>query len=354
MQVTAIVPSLNPDDKLVATVHSLRQVGFTDILLVDDGSDAAHRAPFDTLEALPEVTVLRHPENRGKGRAMKTAFAYVLEHRPDSLGVVTVDGDGQHGAEDVKRLAEALLERPCIWLGARDFSHPTVPARSRFGNRASSLTMRLLCGMRIRDTQTGLRAMPRELLPTLLEVAGERYEYETNMLLEMQRQQLPFDELTIRTIYIDDNESSHFRPLVDGWRIYRLMLGHFLRFTGSGLVSAAVDVLLFTLLVEWLFPGLFPKAAVDTRVLLATAFARVVSSLLNFTLNRRVVFRSRQRMGSTLWRYYLLAVCQMLVSAFLVALLNNWLPGWEPVLKVVADVLLFFASFRIQQRFVFS
>jgi putative flippase GtrA len=165
---------------------------------------------------------------------------------------------------------------------------------------------------------------------------------------------LSFDELTIHTIYIDDNESSHFRPLVDGWRIYRLMLGHFLRFTGSGLVSAAVDVLLFTLLVEWLFPGLFPKAAVDTRVLLATAFARVVSSLLNFTLNRRVVFRSRQRMGSTLWRYYLLAVCQMLVSAFLVALLNNWLPGWEPVLKVGADVLLFFASFRIQQRFIFS
>jgi len=67
-----------------------------------------------------------------------------------------------------------------------------------------------------------------------------------------------------------------------------------------------------------------------------------------------VVFRSRQGVGRTLWRYYLLAVCQMLVSALLVTVLNNWLPGWEPVLKVVADVLLFFASFRIQQRFIFS
>ena len=349
MQVTAIVGSLNPDDKLVATVHSLQEVGFTDILLVDDGSDEAHKAPFATLEQ-EGVTVLRHPVNAGKGRAMKTAFAYVLEQRPDSLGVITVDGDGQHGAADVRRLAEAMVQERCIWLGARDFTAPQVPGRSRFGNKASCLTMRLLCGMRVGDTQTGLRAVPRDCLPWLLEVPGDRYEFETNMLLEMQQRRTPFKELTIDTIYIDDNATSHFRPLVDGWRIYRRMLAHFFRFMASGLISAVLDVALFTLLVTTVLSG----DSADATVWWATVIARVVSSLVNFTLNRRVVFRSKAGLAGTLVRYYALCLCQMLASALLVSLLNNLLPGWEPLLKCVVDICLFFVSFRLQQSHVFG
>ena len=349
MRVTAIVPSLNPDEKLISTVHSLQEAGFTDILLVDDGSDEAHRVPFATLES-EGVTVLRHPVNAGKGRAMKTAFAFVLEHRPDSVGVVTVDGDGQHGAADVLRLARAMEQEPCIWLGSRDFTAPQVPPRSRFGNKATCLTMRLLCGMRVGDTQTGLRAIPRDCLPWLLEVPGDRYEFETNMLLEMQQRRTPFKELTIDTIYIEENASSHFRPLVDGWRIYRRMLAHFFRFMGSGLVSAVLDVALFTLLVTTVLGG---DSAVAT-VWWATVIARVVSSLVNFTLNRRVVFNSRERLAGTLVRYYALCLCQMTLSALLVMLLNNLLPGWEPLLKCVVDVFLFFVSFRIQQRYVFG
>lgn len=349
MRVTVIIPSLNPDEKLLSTVHSLQGVGFTDILLVDDGSDEAHQVPFTTLEG-EGVTVLRHAVNAGKGRAMKNAFAYVLEHRPDCIGVVTVDGDGQHGATDVLRLAQAMEQEPCIWLGVRDFTAPQVPTRSRFGNKASCLTMRLLCGMKVGDTQTGLRAMPKECLLWLLDVPGERYEFETNMLLEMQQRHTPFKELTIDTIYIEENASSHFRPLVDGWRIYRRMLAHFFRFMGSGLVSAVLDVALFTLLVRTAFSGL----TADMAVLWGTVVARAVSSMVNYILNRRLVFRSKAGVAVTLVRYYMLCLCQMLLSALLVSFLNDLLPNWEPLLKCVVDVFLFFVSFRMQQRHVFG
>ncbi len=352
MAVIAIVPSLNPDEKLELTVRGLLDAGFDNVLLVDDGSDDAHRAPFDTLETLPQVTVLRHECNAGKGRAMKTAFAYVLEHHPRVTGVVTVDGDGQHAAEDVRRLADAMEDKPCIWLGVRDFNAPQVPSRSRFGNKASCLTMRLLCGLKVSDTQTGLRAFPTESLPWLLEVPGDRYEFETNMLLEMQQRRTPFDELTIHTIYIEENATSHFRPLADGWRIYRRMLAHFLRFTASGLVSFAVDALLFWLLAENLLLDLPWK----WPIVLGTVVARVLSSLLNYTLNHKVVFRSRANPGRTLLRYYILCVCQMLASAVLVAAFSFLLPKGFAVtlLKVLVDLVLFFVSFRIQQRYVFG
>jgi len=350
MNVTVIIPSLDPDEKLSGVVHGLTAIGFEDILLVDDGSDAAHQAPFAELEQLPQVTVLHHPVNYGKGRALKTAFAYVLEQRPACRGVITVDGDGQHGAQDILRITRALLEeQETVFLGARDFDDPKVPGRSRFGNKASRFTMRLLCGMKLQDTQTGLRGIPVSLLPAFLEVEGDRFEYETNMLLEIRRQRIAYKELIIDTIYINENETSHFRPLRDGWRVYSLLLGYFLRFVCSSLLCAVADVLLFTLFLH----TLFARSSPDAAVLWATVLARVLSSILNFAINRRVVFRSERSVASTLWRYYALCVCQMLASALLVMALNV-LPIAEPLIKCVVDGVLFLVSYRIQRRFVFG
>jgi len=349
MAVTVLIPSLNPDDKLVRVVEGLLAAGMEDILLVDDGSDECHQSPFTRLSGLPQVTLLRHEVNRGKGRALKTGFAYVLEHRPHSVGVVTVDGDGQHSTEDVCRIASAMEREQAVWLGCRDFSDRSVPLRSRFGNRASCLTMSLLCRVKVSDTQTGLRGIPRAYLPLLLEVAGERFEYETNMLLALPRHDLPYRELTIATIYIDDNATSHFRPLVDSWKIYRLMLGYFLRYTAASIASFVVDILLFKL-----FLYLFCGWEQTPRIVVATVLARVLSSLFNFTLNHRVVFRSSQRVRSTLWRYYLLCMCQMAASAVLVSGLSALLPWFPTLNKCVVDGLLFLVSFQIQQRLVFN
>jgi dolichol-phosphate mannosyltransferase len=224
-----------------------------------------------------------------------------------------------------------------------------VPGRSRFGNKASRFTMRLLCGMKLQDTQTGLRGIPVSLLPAFLQVEGDRFEYETNMLLEIRRQRIAYKELIIDTIYINENETSHFRPLRDGWRVYSLLLGYFLRFVCSSLLCAVADVLLFTLFLHTLFAGSDP----DVAVLWATVLARVLSSILNFAINRRVVFRSERSVASTLWRYYALCVCQMLASALLVMALNV-LPIAEPLIKCVVDGVLFLVSYRIQRRFVFG
>lgn len=350
MSVTIVIPSLNPDEKLTGVVLGLLDAGLTDILLVDDGSDAAHQEPFRQAEQHPEVTVLHHEGNRGKGRALKTAFAYVAAHRPNSTGAVTVDGDGQHGISDICHLAQVLEKEPsALWLGVRDFTHSDVPRRSRFGNVASRLTMRFLCGVHVSDTQTGLRGIPREFLEELTQVGGERFEYETNMLLECRRKNIPIREIRIDTIYLEDNASSHFKALSDGWRVYRLMLGAFLRFAASGLISYGVDISLFTLLMHVL-NGMQERCL----ILAATVAARVVSSLVNFTLNRKAVFRSGEKLISTLWRYYLLCICQMLTSAGAVILLTEWLLLPAVFSKCVVDALLFVVSYTVQQRLIFS
>ena len=233
--VTVVLPSLDPDEKLGAVIDGLLEYGFSDIVLVNDGSKEENLHYFTEAAQHPQVTLLHHPHNLGKGAALKTAFRYVLENRPESAGVVTVDGDNQHHPEDTRNCTLHMLETGRLTLGVRDFSLPEVPARSRFGNRTTSLVFKIFVGLSIDDTQTGLRAIPRRDLEALTEISGERFEYETNMLLAMKEQGIPFDQVKIRTVYIEENKSSHFRAIRDSWRIYKLILAHFFMYTASSL-----------------------------------------------------------------------------------------------------------------------
>ena len=174
-RISVVLPSLDPDEKLNAVIDGLLKYGFTDIILVNDGSRAENLHYFtDAAAAHPEIHFLQHEVNRGKGAALKTAFTWFLANRPDGLGVVTVDGDNQHHPADTRACCERMLETGHIVLGCRDFTLDNVPARSRFGNHVTSAVFRRFVGMTVSDTQTGLRAIPRDALEILTAVKGQR------------------------------------------------------------------------------------------------------------------------------------------------------------------------------------
>ena len=335
---------------MIDTVEALLARGIHDIIIVNDGSDAAHLALFETLAGNNNCTLLSHDVNLGKGRALKTGMQYFLEHRPNSPGVVTIDGDGQHHPDDILACAQAMLDRKDdVILGVRDFSGPSVPFKSRFGNNLTKSIFRFFCGIKLSDTQTGLRAIPRHHIPTLLAVAGDRFEYETNVLLEMKTKGIPFSEIKIQTIYLDENAATHFHPVRDSIKIY----GVILNFGTSSLVSSLIELALFAIIV-----AIFDWIRVDIRtgvsILIATAVSRVVSALCNYMMNRSFVFGSGSR--SSLLRYTMLCVVQLLVSAAMVSILT-WLFSAETigqtVLKAIVDTILFFLSYKIQKEWVF-
>ena len=219
-----VLPSLDPDEKFAAVVRGLVEKGFRHIVIVDDGSSDSHQRYFTEAEALPGCTVLHHGVNRGKGRALKTAFSYVLEKLPETRGVITIDGDGQHLADDIIACGVRMLrEGDKVVLGCRDFDQPGVPPRSVAGNKTTSRMFRLVFGIRITDTQTGLRAIPRQFLAPFLEIEGERFEYETSMLLQMKRLGIVFVEQPIATVYDPEDYSSHYNAVKDSLRIARIM-----------------------------------------------------------------------------------------------------------------------------------
>lgn len=219
-----MLPSLDPDKKFEKVVDGLIEAGFAHIVIVNDGSCAERRHFFDEAAEKPGCTVLTHEVNRGKGRALKTAFGYVRENLPELEGVITIDGDGQHLLADIIACGERMLALgDRVVLGCRDFDQPGVPPRSVAGNKTTSRMFKLFYGLSISDTQTGLRAIPRQYLERMIAMDGERFEYETNMLLMMQKQAIPFVEQSIATVYDPDDYSSHYNAVKDSWRILKIM-----------------------------------------------------------------------------------------------------------------------------------
>lgn len=357
-QVTVIIPSYKPDEKLFSTLDSILAQGFLDILVVDDGGGEKYAPIFDKIKEYPHCTVLHHPVNKGKGAALKTAFAYYLENRPDSVGVVTADADGQHLAKDIEKVAAAMAKSQTVVLGCRDFSEPHVPPRSKSGNNISKFLFRALLGSRISDTQTGLRAIPKEYLPAIASAEGDRYEYETHMLFLIAREKIPMTEQTIETVYLDNNASSHFRVLHDSARIYARPL----KFLGCSLLSSLADSIVFLILFPYflLLCMLLDTLPVLAITLLALAGARIVSGTLNYFLNAGLVFLPGKPCFRSYLRYTALSGVFFLIAAVLSSLIILLLPFtvtsmWLVVLvKSIVGILLFFPSFRVQHNHVFT
>ena len=356
-KISVVLPSLDPDEKLIAVVDGLLEYGFSDIIMVNDGSNHENLHYFYDLAAQhPEITLLHHEVNKGKGAALKNAFRWFLENRPEGFGVVTVDGDNQHHPADTRACCEHMLETSHVVLGCRDFNQADVPARSSFGNKTTSLIFKIFVGMTISDTQTGLRAIPRSVLEELVEVYGDRFEYETNMLLAFKTKGIDFDEVKIRTVYIEENKSSHFRVIHDSWRIYKLILAHFFRYTASSLVSFVVDSSAVFLLTR-LLGGIWVDPLLSA---IATVGARVISSLLNFYMNKKLVFQTNVSTGRSMLRYYALALPQLLVQWLLnqgiytLFSISESQAGLRTLIHILVMTVLFIVSFTIQQRWVFA
>ena len=334
MRCGVLIPAYEPGEALPALTRALMDKGVP-VVVVNDGSTTGLEY-FERIRAQGAV-VLEHGENLGKGRALKTGLAWMAEQGYE--GVVTADADGQHSLEDILRVARALASGSRrLVLGIRDVSR--MPNRSRTGNRLTRTLFRLLYGIKLQYTQTGLRGIPLtgENRSGLLSLTGERYEYEMEMLIEAgELFPAGIQELEIETIYLEDSDtSSHFRPLADGARIYSVLFRHFPRFFLSSILAFLVDYSLFNLLYYLLFHRSVPAAVL----------ARVVSAGVNYTVNRKLVFGSSYH----LLGYVKICLVILLAGSGLMYLLVDCLSLPAFLVKPLVDCGLYVLSFAAQNR----
>ena len=332
-----VIPAYEPDEKLTAVVEELYNETDCKLIVVNDGSGEDKRAVFESING--RAVLLEHEHNRGKGAALKTAFAYIKENVSGSYGVITADADGQHKTADIMRIADALEAHPDrLIMGCRKFTGD-IPFRSRFGNNMTRAVFRFAAGVGVSDTQTGLRGFSGSLTNFMLGLSGERYEFEMNMLLEAAREGIAFFEVPIETVYINDNKSSHFKPVRDSLRIYRDII----KFSCSSLLSFLVDY-------SWYSAVLFFSG----NVRFANISARSVSSVLNFILNKKVVFKNKDNIFFSAAKYFLLAFVILTVNTELLELMVKKLKINGYIAKIAIEMLMFMFSWTMQRCFVFK
>ena len=348
MNVCALIPSYDPDGRLISTVEELRAAGFRHIIVVDDGSRPECQPYFDALEPL-DCEIIHLPHNSGKGEALKIGFLTFLIQGWTDAGVVTVDGDGQHSGRDALRCACELLRHPkSLILGGRDFSGSQVPARSKSGNQAMTLLLNRLCGIALRDTQTGLRAIPTSCLAAFSGIPGGRYEYETNMLLYCKRHHIPMVEVPISTIYIDSNAGSHYHPVLDSLRIGLSLCRYFLAAAAGFLAGLAI-------FAYCMFCGSFFSLPAWVWIWLGAMPSCLVSGLIGFSAHHTDASQSGVDMQRESTRYSAVTALQGMLGGLLLSAMNAVFPAVPLLLvKAAADCVLFPCFSRLQDHIAFS
>ncbi|RUO59981.1 bifunctional glycosyltransferase family 2/GtrA family protein [Pseudidiomarina marina] len=333
-----VIPAYNPNNELLHLIEALQEFRqhYDSIVVINDGSASAD--VFSRLPQIDNLHVLTHDDNRGKGAALKSGFQWVLDNKPNSLGAITADADGQHLPTDIIRVLDQFRQNPQeLWLGSRNFKRRGIPFRSWLGNTFARYTFRLGLRIHIPDTQTGLRGIPIKLLNALVHTPSDHYEFELDMLILAKQEEVPFRSIEITTVYEQGNASSHFRPLQDSILIYK----KFLKFSGVGIASAALDYGLFALVY-----------GLTGEILFAIASARLVSGIFNFTLNRQWVFGKGRSLATDALKYTTLAIVLVLANYLFTKTL--YAVGLSPFIgKPVAEIIVFLLSYRFQKKLVF-
>ncbi|NLC32693.1 MAG: glycosyltransferase [Clostridiales bacterium] len=360
LDAVVLIPSLHPDHLLVEYAEDLLSHGFKQILIVDDGSGDEFASLFEELNHHANCQVIGYPINQGKGHALKYGMRFILENYPDAAGIVTADSDGQHTADDVLKVAESLVIHPKgLIIGSRDFKTDNVPWTSLAGNRLTSFFFAILYGKWLPDTQTGLRGFSLDLIPLMLEVPGDRFEYEMNMLILASNRLVDFYTVKIQTIYIEENRRTHYRLFKDSALIYGQLFKNFFKYASSSGVATFIDILLFTILDKWVLPltGLNPNIKIlwgmSLSILIANTMARAISSAVNFKANKAFVFQVDKCKGA-FPRYVILASLVLMVSTTLISVLNSLFTVDKTILKILVDTVLFFVNYRLQRSWVFA
>ncbi len=350
--VTIIIPSYAPDDRLLSTVLGLIACGADDILIVNDGSGREYDHIFAEAGLLPGCTVLVHDRNLGKGAAIKTAMAYCVKNTPALKGIVTVDGDGHHKTSDIVSCAQRMVSSGKVILGIRDINDKTISPRGKYGNRITSFAISIVCGFKIQDPLTGLRGIPAKYLSVFIKTAGNAYDFETNMILDIKRNKIPFRKFDIICEYFPDGKKSHFRLFRDSMKIAVEIIKFFgqqFKYLLSSMVCYAFEYIIYRIML-----GYLPVLGIT----LINYICRLLSGILNFVINKNIVFRTKKKNFLTALKYIVVVLFVMLLSTELIVVINNIFHTESNTvakfIKPPVDFLMFFLGYFLQRKWVFS
>jgi glycosyltransferase involved in cell wall biosynthesis len=341
MKPIIIFPAYQPGQSLIKLIDELAIDPQQKMILVDDGSIGKAQEIFAVIANRHyQVEILRHAVNLGKGQALKTGFNHFLVHYAQNCpGVVTADADGQHIKDDIMRVSEALQNHPqALCVGCHALTSE-MPLRRHFINRLTIHIFKVVTGVSLKDTQSGLRGIPTGFLSELLYSTDTGIEFELDMLVRASKSGFQFLEIPIQTIRTADNLGKKYIYFRDSFKIYFV----FMRFSMLSLVTAVLDYLVFVLAFWY-----------SHNLLLGIVFGRIMAGAFQFSMGKFWVFKSANKLISEAVKYAVLVTGLMVLSYGLMTPLVIYLNLTPYLSKLLAEGGIFLLSFAAQNLLVYA
>lgn len=340
-----VIPAYQPDTRLVDLIKQLREKTAYPIVVVDDGSSSGCAEVFREIEQT--CTVLRHSLHMGRGRAIKTALTYAVTAYPQEPGIVVAEADGSFTVSQILEVSDTFREHPeAFVIGARRY-RDKGPLRCRLSDTLFRYVFAFAGGAKLWDARSGLRAFSLSRVPELLDCSGDGAEYDVSVLLDCRQNHVPILEVPLDTVRSDPRPGDHsLRQFI---RVYSALF----KYTGVAILSFLVDYLLFRLFYIILSGTNFSALVGISAVRIGNVAARVLSSTLNFTLNRQLVFKDKGNLLVSALKYYAVVVFILLINTCLLMFLNEICGIPAEIAKLITEAVLFTASLLLQRVFVF-
>ena len=335
MKKIAIIPAYEPRDILIQLVKELKKNNYINII-IDDGSGNDYKKIFDECKKFSHV--ISYEKNMGKGYALKKGMQYVNDNYKDYI-IVTIDSDGQHKVEDANKLFDYCMGHKNELVTGKRIRNKKTPLKSKIGNSLTRGIFKFTTGLDVYDTQTGLRSFSNDLINFMLNIPGDRFEYEMNVLLECARNKIKIKEMEIQTVYEDGNKGTHFKAIKDSFKIYKEII----KFSLSSIVSFIIDYVFFTIFLS-----------IVKNTTISNIIARVISSIINYSINKNIVFKSKNSLYKSAVQYFLLAICILILNTIILNIFVNIFNVHPLIAKLVTEIILFFINWLIQKNIVFE
>ncbi|MBR3161690.1 MAG: glycosyltransferase [Bacilli bacterium] len=334
MKRIALIPSYEPDDKLIKIVKDLINNNFI-VVVVNDGSKEKYDKIFSNIKDISKV--LEYKNNQGKGYALKYGMKYIKNNYNNYI-IVTMDSDGQHTVKDANKLCDYIEKHPDEFAIGKRIRGQNTPLRSKIGNSITMMVYKLATGVSIYDTQTGLRCFSNKLIDFNLNIKGNRFEYEMNVLLEAPLNNIKIKEIEIETIYYKDNNSnSHFNTIKDSFRVYKEII----KFSLSSIISFIIDYISYIIFILFI-----------NNITISNIIARIISATCNYIINKKIVFNSKRKTNKSLPEYIILAIFILIINTFILNILV-YIRFNKYIAKIIVELILFLFSWQVQKRRIF-
>ena len=350
-----VIPALNPPYSFVEYAASLKEAGFSRILVINDGSRTDRLPVFMKLERMGCI-ILRHEQNQGQGAALKTGFRYYMEHfREKSDGIITLNTDRMVPVGDVLKVASSLHNEQrmgsyALVMGTRDFYSRRVTDYDFNMNKVMRLLYHMLMGVHLEDPLSGIFGIPDLRVQQCLDIPGDGYAYTTSLTMSFEK--VGFLQVPIAYSAMDPEAEGKFRKGLDTVWILFTIFKKFILYSITSVTASIVDLIMFGIFTGIVFQGN------ALAIIYGTVLARVISASVNYLLTKNFVFHFKsdaaQTQAKSAGMFMALSAVQCILSAISVYVLKLLLRGNAVGIKAFVDMFLFFVSYKVQHKYIFK